>query len=135
MIKEGWFILTSIISNSYIHIAIGSTIFFVLQSVFTFNGIGDNFEIDADFDSKIYLDIKEGNNIAKVTVWDNLGNGGDGKPARAKFLSGMLSSLPPLQDVFNMAGMNLPDIISYWKEAPGEVTTEVEVETPEIDPK
>ena len=54
----------------------------------------------------------KGMNIDKVTVWDNLGGGGDGKPATAKFLSGMLSSLPPLEDVFNMAGMNLPDIIS-----------------------
>ena len=54
----------------------------------------------------------KGINIDKVTVWDNLGSGGDGKPATAKFLSGMLSSLPPLQDVFNMAGMNLPEILS-----------------------
>ena len=54
----------------------------------------------------------KGINIDKVTVWDNLGGGGDGKPATAKFMSGMLSSLPPLEDVFNMAGMNLPDLIS-----------------------
>lgn len=54
----------------------------------------------------------KGINIDKVTVWDNLGSGGDGKPATAKFMSGMLSSLPPLEDVFNMAGMNLPSIVS-----------------------
>lgn len=58
----------------------------------------------------------KGINIDKVTVWDNLGNGGDGKPATAKFLSGMLSSLPPLQDVFDMAGMKLPEIVNVKKE-------------------
>ncbi len=58
----------------------------------------------------------KGINIDKVTVWDNLGGGGDGKPATAKFLSGMLSSLPPLQDVFDMAGMNLPDIVNVKKD-------------------
>ncbi len=54
----------------------------------------------------------KGIKIDKVTVWDNMGGGGDGKPATAKFMSGMLSSLPPLEDVFNMAGMNLPDLLS-----------------------
>lgn len=58
----------------------------------------------------------KGIKIDKVTVWDNVGSGGDGKPATAKFLSGMLSSLPPLQDVFDMAGMNLPEIVNVRKD-------------------
>ena len=48
--------------------------------------------------------------IDKVTVWDN-GQGSDGKSATAGFLSGMMKSVPPLQEVFAMAGMELPEIL------------------------
>ena len=51
--------------------------------------------------------------IDKVTVWDG-GNGNstkDGKTSTANFLSGLYQSVPPLQDVFNMAGMDLPDYL------------------------
>lgn len=51
--------------------------------------------------------------IDKVTVWDNMGSGRDGKtPATANFLSGMLGSIPPFEELFKMAGMELP---SYLK--------------------
>jgi len=51
--------------------------------------------------------------IDKVTVWDGgNGNGGkDGKTSTANFLSGLYQSVPPLQDVFNMAGMELPEYL------------------------
>ncbi|WP_299337673.1 flotillin family protein [uncultured Psychroserpens sp.] len=49
--------------------------------------------------------------IDKVTVWDNGGNGEDGKSSTANFLSGMYKSVPPLQDMFNMAGMDLPEYL------------------------
>ena len=49
--------------------------------------------------------------IDKVTVWENGGNGEDGKSSTANFLSGMYKSVPPLQDMFNMAGMQLPDYL------------------------
>lgn len=48
--------------------------------------------------------------IDKVTVWDNLGKDGE-QTATAKFLSGMLKSLPPFEDVFKMAGMELPKFL------------------------
>ena len=48
--------------------------------------------------------------IDKVTVWDN-GQGSDGKSATAGFLSGMMKSVPPLQEVFAMAGMELPEML------------------------
>ncbi|WP_139314945.1 flotillin family protein [Saccharicrinis aurantiacus] len=50
--------------------------------------------------------------IDKVTVWDS-GNGGkDGeKTSTANFLSGMMGSIPPMQEMFNMAGMQLPDYL------------------------
>lgn len=48
--------------------------------------------------------------IDKVTVWDS-GNSQDGKSSTANFLSGMYKSVPPLQDMFNMAGMELPEYL------------------------
>lgn len=48
--------------------------------------------------------------IDKVTVWDSIGEGGT--PSTAKFLSGMLKSIPPFEDVFKMAGMELPHYLT-----------------------
>ncbi|MCB9319866.1 MAG: flotillin family protein [Lewinellaceae bacterium] len=44
--------------------------------------------------------------IDKVTVWEN-GNGGD-NTSTSKFVSSLYKSIPPLNDLFNMAGMDLP---------------------------
>ncbi|PCJ66284.1 MAG: flotillin [Bacteroidetes bacterium] len=48
--------------------------------------------------------------IDKVTVWDG-GNNSDGKTSTSNFLSGMYKSVPPLQDIFSMAGMQLPEYL------------------------
>ncbi|MFL1012460.1 flotillin family protein [Flavisericum labens] len=48
--------------------------------------------------------------IDKVTVWEN-GGGQNGKSSTANFLSGMYKSVPPLQEMFNMAGMELPEYL------------------------
>jgi len=48
--------------------------------------------------------------IDKVTVWDNGGNA-DGKTNTANFLSGMLKSLPPLTEIYEMAGLTLPEVV------------------------
>jgi flotillin len=54
--------------------------------------------------------------IDKVTVWDTLSSGKDGNtPATANFLSGMLSSIPPFEELFKMAGMELPDYLKGKK--------------------
>ncbi len=52
--------------------------------------------------------------IDKVTVWENGGNK-DGKSSTANFLSGMYKSVPPLQEMFNMAGMELPEYLKGKK--------------------
>jgi flotillin len=51
--------------------------------------------------------------IDKITVWDS-GNGQNenGNSSTANFVSGMMKTVPPLNDLFNMAGLNLP---SYLK--------------------
>ncbi|MDX2359772.1 MAG: SPFH domain-containing protein [Crocinitomicaceae bacterium] len=48
--------------------------------------------------------------IDKVTVWDS-GKSESGKGSTADFISGLYSSVPPLQEMFNMAGMNLPEYL------------------------
>ncbi len=60
---------------------------------------------------KTQVEAVKGINIDKVTVWDS-GNGTDGKTATANFISGMMKSVPPLDELFKMAGMELP---SYLK--------------------
>jgi flotillin len=45
--------------------------------------------------------------IDKITVWDS-GKDADGKTTTANFLSGLLKSLPPLEEVYEMAGLKLP---------------------------
>ena len=55
--------------------------------------------------------------IDKVTVWDN-GQGKKKKTATANFLSGMLKSLPPLDDLYSMAGLKMPKIVAPEKEQP-----------------
>jgi flotillin len=49
--------------------------------------------------------------IDKVTVWDSGQQNADGKNSTANFISGMYKSVPPLQEMFNMAGMQLPDYL------------------------
>ena len=67
---------------------------------------------------KIQVDAIKGVKIDKVTVWDG-GSKGDGKTATADFLSGMMKSVPPLNELFKQAGMELPGLLG--KEVDGEV--------------
>jgi len=73
--------------------------------------------------------------IDKITVWDNMSGGGaDGQtPTSAKFLSGMLGSLPPFEELFKMAGLELPDyLIKKEQQDPGETPVEdAEIENEE----
>jgi len=57
--------------------------------------------------------------IDKVTVWEN-GQNGDGKSSTANFVSGLYKSVPPLKDIFDMAGMDLPAYLGKPKEGSGE---------------
>ena len=61
--------------------------------------------------------------IDKVTVWDG-GNGGgeDGKNSTANFVSGLYKSVPPLKDIFDMAGMELPNYLGESKDKPSSST-------------
>ena len=54
--------------------------------------------------------------IDKITVWDS-GQGENGNTSTANFVSGMMKTVPPLNDLFNMAGLNLPTYLTKAKEA------------------
>ncbi len=74
---------------------------------------------------KIQVDAIKNIKIDKVTVWDNGSNAGDGKTATANFLSGLMKSVPPLEEVFALSGMALPEFLGKKKaEDEGEVTAE-----------
>ncbi len=61
---------------------------------------------------KIQVEAIKNIKIDKVTVWDGGSNGAkDGKTATADFISGMMKSIPPMGEIFNQAGMELPKFL------------------------
>ncbi len=53
--------------------------------------------------------------IDKVTVWDS-GQNQNGKTSTANFLQGMAGSIPPMEELFKMAGLELPNYLGKRKE-------------------
>lgn len=72
---------------------------------------------------KVQVDAIKNIKIDKVTVWDS-GNGEGGKTSTANFLSGMMKSVPPLDEVFGLAGLSLPEMLTKRKE---------EAKTPDVE--
>ncbi|MCQ2050787.1 MAG: flotillin family protein [Bacteroidaceae bacterium] len=64
---------------------------------------------------KTQVEAIKGINFGNITVWDS-GNNADGKGTTANFLSGLMKSIPPMSDLFNMAGLNLPEYLATKKE-------------------
>lgn len=60
---------------------------------------------------RIQVDAVKNLKIDKVTVWDNGSQNKDGKNSTANFVSGLMKSIPPMQELFNMAGMELPSYL------------------------
>lgn len=59
---------------------------------------------------KIQVEAIKNMKIDKITVWDSM-NGEGNSPTTANFLSGMMKSLPPLNEAFKMAGVKMPDFL------------------------
>ena len=72
---------------------------------------------------KIQAEAIKNIKIDKVTVWEN-GGGKEGKTWTSNFISGMYKAVPPLQEMFNMAGMDLPSYLK-GKDLSAEQTTAV----------
>ena len=75
------------------------------------------------------VEAVKGIKIDKVTVWDG-GNTKEGKTATSNFISGMMGAVPPLQDLFKMAGMELPSYLKGKAEEPAKV---VDVEPEKVE--
>lgn len=58
----------------------------------------------------IQVDAIKNIKIDKITVWDS-GKSSDGKGTTADFLSGLMASVPPMNELFKQAGMELPKIL------------------------
>ncbi|MBO4495554.1 MAG: hypothetical protein J5752_06840, partial [Clostridiales bacterium] len=74
---------------------------------------------------KIQVEAIRDLKIDKVTVWDSgAGAGTDGKSSTANFISGLMKSVPPMNEIFEMAGMSLPEFLGKKMEsADGEVVS------------
>ncbi|MBR2906761.1 MAG: flotillin family protein [Clostridia bacterium] len=60
--------------------------------------------------TRIQVEAISGLKIDKITVWDSgSGSSKDGKTTTADFVSGLMKSVPPMQEIFDMAGMKLPE--------------------------
>ncbi len=60
---------------------------------------------------KIQVEAISNIKIDKVTVWDGGSKGENGKTATADFISGIMKAVPPMGEMFNQAGMELPKFL------------------------
>ncbi len=62
---------------------------------------------------KIQVEAIKNIKIDKVTVWDSMnGNGkGESTPVTANFLAGMVKAIPPINELFKQAGMEIPSYL------------------------
>ena len=66
----------------------------------------------------------KGVNIDHVTVWDS-GNNAEGKGSTANFLSGLMKSVPPLNELFEQAGLSLPEYLVQRQKASAEEVSDL----------
>lgn len=60
---------------------------------------------------KIQVEAIKNIKIDKVTVWDGGSKGENGKTATADFINGIMKAVPPMGEMFNQAGMELPKFL------------------------
>ncbi len=78
---------------------------------------------------RIQVDAIKNLKIDKVTVWDSGANGKEGTSSTSNFASSLLKSIPPLNEIFKMAGLELPSYLGK-ETAPAEV---VEIVEPKLE--
>ena len=67
---------------------------------------------------KIQVEAIKNIKIDKVTVWDGGSKGENGKTATADFISGIMKAVPPMGEMFNQAGMELPKFLGEKTDDP-----------------
>lgn len=77
---------------------------------------------------RIQVDAIKNIQIDKVTVWDSM-NGKDGASTTSDFLTSMLKSVPPISEMYTMAGMELPNYLGKEKANTSTTTTPVVAKT------
>ncbi len=62
---------------------------------------------------KIQVEAIKNIKIDKVTVWDSMNGNGkrESTPATANFLAGMVKAIPPINELFKQAGMEIPSYL------------------------
>ena len=66
---------------------------------------------------RVQVDAIKNIKIDKVTVWDSGAGNANGKTSTAGFLSGLMQSVPPLEELFSMAGLSLPEFLGKKKDS------------------
>jgi len=57
--------------------------------------------------------------IDKITVWDSGGANGDGSGSTKNFLRGLIGALPPIHELAEQAGIDLPEFLGRVQTEPG----------------
>ena len=65
--------------------------------------------------TRIQVEAIKNLQIDKITVWDSGAKSDGGKGTTADFISGLYKSVPPLTELFDMAGMQLPEYLGTPK--------------------
>lgn len=69
---------------------------------------------------RVQVDAIKNLKIDKITVWDS-GKDSNGNTSTANFLNGMLKSIPPMNEVFKQAGMELPKFLGQDLATAGDI--------------
>ncbi|HHW79724.1 MAG TPA: flotillin family protein [Acholeplasmataceae bacterium] len=75
--------------------------------------IADKLETLVDIQVQAIKNLK----FDKITVWDS--NSKDGSSSTANFASSLFKSIPPMQELFDMAGLELPKYLATKKDEEG----------------
>lgn len=78
---------------------------------------------------KIQVEAVKNLKIDKVTVWDSM-NGENGSSTTSNFLSGLMKSIPPLNETFKMAGMQIPEFLGKDVSASAPAMPKAKADTP-----
>ncbi len=73
--------------------------------------------------TKIQVEAIKNLQIDKITVWDSM-SGEGGSPTTANFLSGIMKSVPPLNETMKMAGIQIPEFLGKPVDADADEVTE-----------
>ena len=80
---------------------------------------------------KAQVEAIKGVNIDKITVWDGM-SGADGSSTTSNFLSSMMKAVPPMKDVYDMVGLDMP-VISSKETKPAATKPAIKPAAPKID--